>query len=77
VKDEDSVWRGGGVSLSQIPEVAMAGSIKPIVKGIYVCDDVVGNPVGGKPMIVNLWNTFRPPAGSAFPYMLKKLCVFA
>ena len=55
----------------------MAGTLPPILKGIYVCDDVVGNPVGGKPMIVNLWNATRVPAGASLPYTLKKLCVFA
>jgi hypothetical protein len=55
----------------------MAGSLRPVLKGVYVCDDVVGNPVGGKPMIVNLWNAVRVPAGAAMPYTLKKVCVFA
>lgn len=53
----------------------MAGAILPVVKGIYVCDDVVGNPDGGKPMVVNLWDTVRAPAG--LPHTLPKLCVFA
>jgi hypothetical protein len=55
----------------------MAGSIKPILKGVYVCDDVVGNPSGGKPMIVNLWNTWRAGPDDQFPVRVKKLCVFA
>jgi hypothetical protein len=55
----------------------MAGAIKPVLKGVYVCDDVVGNPAGGKPMIVNLWNATRIPSGETTPFMLKKLCVFA
>lgn len=55
----------------------MAGALPPVLKGVYVCDDVVGNPVGGKPMIVNLWNTLRVPAGASLPYTLPKLCVFA
>ncbi|MBA4063839.1 MAG: hypothetical protein C0501_09030 [Isosphaera sp.] len=55
----------------------MAGAIKPVLKGVYVCDDVVANPAGGKPMVVNLWNAVRVPAGGTFPYTLKKLCVFA
>ena len=55
----------------------MVGALKPVLKGVYVCDDVVGNPVGGKPMIVNLWNAIRVPRGESIPYTLKKLCVFA
>ena len=35
----------------------MAGTLPPVLKGVIVCDDVVGNPVGGKPMIVNVWDT--------------------
>jgi hypothetical protein len=55
----------------------MAGAIRPVLKGVYVCDDVIGNPVGGKPMVVNLWDTVRVPSGGAFPYTWAKLCVFA
>jgi hypothetical protein len=55
----------------------MAGAIKPILNGIYVCDDVVGNPVGGKPMIVNLFDSVRVPVGGGFPHTHAKLCVFA
>jgi hypothetical protein len=55
----------------------MAGAIKPILNGIYVCDDVVGNPVGGKPMIVNLFDSVRVPVGGGFPHTHAKFCVFA
>jgi hypothetical protein len=55
----------------------MAGSLKPVLKGVYVCDDVVGNPVGGKPMIVNLWDTWWVAPGGTFPVRVGKLCVFA
>jgi hypothetical protein len=55
----------------------MAGAIRPVLKGVYVCDDVVGNPAGGKPMVVNLWDTVRVPIGQTFPFALAKLCVFA
>jgi hypothetical protein len=55
----------------------MAGSLSPILKGVYVCDDVVGNPVGGKPMIVNLWDTRWVAITEVFPVRIAKLCVFA
>jgi hypothetical protein len=55
----------------------MAGAIKPVLKGIYVCDDVIPNPDGGKPMIVNLWNTWWAAASQPFPVRVAKLCVFA
>lgn len=54
----------------------MAGALAPVLKGVYICDDVIGNPVGGKPMIVNLWNAMHVPQGETTPYTLKKLCVF-
>lgn len=55
----------------------MAGVFPPLLKGIVVCDDVIGNPDSGKPMVVNVWNATRLPAGESVPYTLKKLCVFA
>jgi hypothetical protein len=55
----------------------MAGLLLPILKGVYVCDDVVGNPVGGKPMVVNLWDTRWVPATETFPVRAAKVCVFA
>ena len=32
----------------------MAGTLPPILKGVYVCDDVISNPTGGKPMTEDL-----------------------
>jgi hypothetical protein len=55
----------------------MTGALMPVLKGIYVCDDVVGNPAGGKPMIVNLWDTRWVTPTEAFPVRVAKLCVFA
>jgi hypothetical protein len=55
----------------------MAGALKPILKGVYVCDDVIGNPVGGKPIVVNLWDTVWVPSTEPFPFQLGKLCAFA
>jgi hypothetical protein len=55
----------------------MAGALRPVLKGVYVCDDVIGNPVGGKPMVVNLWDTFWVAADATFPVRIGKLCVFA
>lgn len=55
----------------------MAGVLPPVLKGIFVCDDVLGAPIDGKPIVVNVWNATRLPAGAPLPYTLKKLCVFA
>ena len=55
----------------------MAGAIRPVLKGIYICDDVVISPDSKKPMIVNLFDRVRVPAATGFPHRLAKLCVFA
>ena len=51
--------------------------IVPIAKQFLLCDDVVGNPLTGKPQIVNLWEAVRVPVGAAWPYRLAKVCLFA
>lgn len=55
----------------------MAGGLIPTAKRFFICDDVVGNPATGKPMIVNLWDTVRVPVGQSFPFRLNKVCLFA
>jgi hypothetical protein len=55
----------------------MAEPIKPVAKMVYVCDEVIGDPLTGKVNLLNLWDAIRVPAGSSFPYSLGKLCVFA
>lgn len=47
----------------------------PVGKIVYVCDDVVADPVSHKPSVLNLWEVVRVPAGASFPYTLEKLCV--
>ncbi len=58
-------------------EVDMTQSVSPVLKGLFVCDDVVTHPVSRKPMVVNLWNVVRVPQGESIPFTLSKLCVFA
>ena len=53
----------------------MAQPILPILKSVYICDDVVDTT--GKVSLLNLWNAVRVPTDAAFPYTLGKLCVFA
>jgi hypothetical protein len=55
----------------------MPSPIIPVVKSVYVCDEVARDPASGKVSVLNLWDTVRPPAGAGFPFELKKLCVFA
>jgi hypothetical protein len=52
-------------------------SLLPVGKIVYVCDDVVADPVSHKPSILNLWEVVRVPAGASFPYTLAKVCVVA
>jgi hypothetical protein len=55
----------------------MPSPISPVVKSVYVCDEVVRDPVSGKVSVLNLWDTIRLPAGASFPYELAKVCMFA
>jgi hypothetical protein len=55
----------------------MVSPVIPVVKSLYVCDDVARDPSSGKVSVLNLWDTVRPPPGATFPYSLAKLCVFA
>lgn len=48
--------------------------MKPVVKALYLCDDVLSDPTRSKPHLIGVLNAIRPPA---FPHVLKKLCVFA
>ncbi len=48
--------------------------MKPVVKALYLCDDVLSDPTRAKPHLIGVLNAIRPPA---FPHVLKKLCVFA
>ena len=50
----------------------MAGA-PPVVKGVYVCDDVLADPTRGKISLLNVFTTLRPPAG--FPHELAKMSV--
>jgi hypothetical protein len=52
----------------------MSNVILPIAKQLYICDDVVVDPISGKPHLVNLWDGVR--ASGPFPWTLAKLCVF-
>ena len=52
----------------------MPNIILPVAKTIYVCDDVVRDPVSGKVSVLNIWETARV---KQFPFVLGKLCVFA
>lgn len=55
----------------------MAAIVLPVAKAIYFCDDMVSDPARNKLMIVGMFNAIRVPEGSAFPYTLGKLCIFA
>src|SRR6266545_1725185 len=51
----------------------MADGLLPVVKGVYVCDDVLADPASGKVSLLNAFVTVRP--SSAFPFVLDKLSV--
>jgi hypothetical protein len=48
-------------------------AVSPVVKGVYVCDDVLADPTSGKVSLLNVFITVRPT--TAFPFELEKLCV--
>jgi hypothetical protein len=53
----------------------MVPPVGPIAKAIYLCDDVLANPMRGKIHLLGVFNAIRPPAGTAFPYRQGQLCV--
>lgn len=55
----------------------MSLTLLPIAKPFLLCDDVIGNPLTGKPHVVNLWDTVTVPATASWPHVLPKLCLFA
>jgi hypothetical protein len=55
----------------------MPATLLPVGKIVYVCDDVVADPISHKPSILNLWEVVRVPSGESFPYTLGKVCVVA
>jgi hypothetical protein len=55
----------------------MSMVLLPVGKIVYVCDDVIADPVSHKPSILNLWEVVRVPSGVFFPYTLGKICVVA
>ena len=51
----------------------MADDPLPVVKGVYVCDDVLADPASGKVSLLNAFDAVRP--SSAFPFVLGKMTV--
>ena len=49
-------------------------SIAPITKALYLCDEILSDPAHGKPHLLGILNSIRPPS---FPHVLSRLCVFA
>jgi hypothetical protein len=49
-------------------------SIVPIAKALYLCDEVLADRASGKPHLLGILNSIRPPS---FPHVLPRLCVFA
>lgn len=54
----------------------MAEVTLPVVKGIYLCDDIQLNPDRDKFYLLGTFSTFRP-SEPAPPYRLRRLCIFA
>jgi hypothetical protein len=55
----------------------MSGGIAPLGKIVYVCDDVVQDPVSRKFHMLGAFTAVRPPDGAPYPFLLRQLCVFA
>lgn len=55
--------------------MGMARGVVPVVKTVYVCDDVLQDPANGKTHLLGLFNAVRPPHD--YPFRLGRLCVFA
>jgi hypothetical protein len=55
----------------------MSSGVMPLGKIVYVCDDVVRDPVSRKTHILGAFDAVRPPADATYPFRLDRLCVFA
>jgi hypothetical protein len=55
----------------------MSPNVFPVAKAVYLCDDVVYDSSSGKIHLVGLLNSVRLDEGTALPFHLGKLCVFA
>jgi hypothetical protein len=51
-------------------------AVKPIAKRVYICDDLVFDPVSGKVSLLNVWDAIRVPSEVEFPYVLDRIGVF-
>jgi hypothetical protein len=51
-------------------------AIPAIAKSVYVCDEVLQDPISGKVSILNIWDRVRVPPDCGFPYSLSKIRVF-
>jgi hypothetical protein len=55
----------------------MSSGVAPLGKVVYVCDDVLQDPVSGKLHVLGAFTSVRPPDGVTYPFRLRRLCVFA
>jgi hypothetical protein len=49
-------------------------AVTPVVKGVYVCDEVLADPGSRKVSLLNAFTTLRPGT-PGFPYELGRMCV--
>ena len=50
-------------------------AVLPVVKSIYVCDEVRRNPLGGKVDMVGACNSATVPWSMPFPYQLPRMSI--
>lgn len=55
----------------------MTDDVLPVVKGLYLCDELLGDPARKKTHLIGLLNAVRVPAGAVLPFKLGRLIVFA
>jgi len=55
----------------------MSSGVVPLGKIVYMCDDVVQDPLTGNLTVVSVFNAIHPPDGETYPYRLLQMCVFA
>lgn len=55
----------------------MASTMRPVVKAVYLCDEVLPDAVSQKISLLNAFGAVRLPDGALFPYTLGRICVFA
>jgi hypothetical protein len=55
----------------------MTSGVVPVVKSLFLCDNILEDRTNGKIHVIGAFNSIRPPDESGFPIRYPRICVFA